>query len=117
MHWRRSAPSSPSSRTRPSGSSRRYCVPARVPLRILAVRERTVPLGAPMRNAAIGFAGMTASALAIVAEHQGRRVAGFAFDSIGRYAKGALLAERFMPRLLAAPPASLLDDSGLISPE
>jgi D(-)-tartrate dehydratase len=92
-------------------------VHARAPLRILAVRERTVALGAPMRNAAIGFASMTASALAIVAEHQGRRVAGFAFDSIGRYAKGALLAERFIPRLLAAPPASLLDDSGLISPD
>jgi L-alanine-DL-glutamate epimerase-like enolase superfamily enzyme len=70
-----------------------------------------------MRNAAIGFGSMTASALALVAEQEGRRVAGFAFDSIGRYGKGALLAERFIPRLLAAPPESLLDASGVIRPE
>jgi L-alanine-DL-glutamate epimerase-like enolase superfamily enzyme len=92
-------------------------VPAKAPFRILQVRERTVSLAAPMRNAAIGFGSMTASALALVAEHAGRRVAGFAFDSIGRYGKGALLAERFLPRLLAASPASLVDASGLISPE
>jgi L-alanine-DL-glutamate epimerase-like enolase superfamily enzyme len=70
-----------------------------------------------MRNAAIGFGAMTASALALCIEHEGRRVAGFAFDSIGRYGKGALLAERFIPRLLATPAASLVDAFGVISPE
>src|SRR3954471_6619222 len=117
MRSHRSAWSSLSSRIRPSGSCRRSPVPGSTPLRLLRVQERTVPLGAPMRNAAIGFASMTASALAIVAEHEGRRAAGFAFDSIGRYGKGALLAERFIPRLLAAAPASLNDDSGIIDPQ
>ena len=86
-------------------------------MRILGAREQTVPLGAAMRNAAIAFDEMTASALAIVADIDGRRIAGFAFDSIGRYAKGGLLRERFLPRLLAAAPETLLDASGVIDPE
>jgi L-alanine-DL-glutamate epimerase-like enolase superfamily enzyme len=56
---------------------------------------------------------MTASAVALVADNGMR---GYAFDSIGRYGKGALLRERFFPRLLATPPESLLDRSGLIDP-
>lgn len=86
-------------------------------MRLLAARERTVPLGAPMRNASIAFDAMTASALALVAEHGDRRLAGFAFDSIGRYGKGGLLKERFLPRLLTAQPGSLLDKNGLLDPD
>ena len=87
-------------------------------MRILAVREATVPIGARMRNASIAFDTMTASALAIVTDRHvgGRAVVGYAFDSIGRYGKGGLLAERFVPRLLAAAPDQLLDASGLIDP-
>ena len=88
-------------------------------MKILAIREATVPIGAAMSNAAIAFDSMTASALAIVTDRtqDGKPVTGYAFDSIGRYGKGALLRERFIPRLLAASPDSLLDDSGLIAPE
>jgi D(-)-tartrate dehydratase len=87
-------------------------------MRITAIRECTVPIGASMHNASIAFDGMTASALAIVTDHVGggRKVVGYAFDSIGRYGKGGLLRERFMPRLLAADPHRLLDESGLIDP-
>ena len=87
-------------------------------MRILAIHERTVPVGSAMRNAAISFGGMTASALAIVTDHQvaGRPVIGYAFDSIGRYGKGGLLRERFIPRLLAAPAASLQCVDGLLDP-
>jgi L-alanine-DL-glutamate epimerase-like enolase superfamily enzyme len=66
-------------------------------LRIAELRERTVSIAAPMRNAAIGFGEMTASALVLVS---GDGTAGYAFDSIGRYGKGALLRERFFPRLV-----------------
>lgn len=87
-------------------------------MRILAIHERTVPIGSAMRNAAISFGGMTASALAIVTDHlvEGQPVVGYAFDSIGRYAKGGLLRERFIPRLLAAPAASLQAVDGLLDP-
>ena len=63
-----------------------------------------------MRNAAIGFGEMTASAVAIVSD---RGLTGYAFDSIGRYGKGALLRERFFPRLLNK---AIVDASGIIDP-
>jgi D(-)-tartrate dehydratase len=81
-------------------------------MRITDCRERTVGIGADMRNASIAFGGMTASALALVTD----RATGYAFDSIGRYGKGALLRERFLPRLLQAKPESLLDGAGLPDP-
>jgi L-alanine-DL-glutamate epimerase-like enolase superfamily enzyme len=88
-------------------------------VKILAIRETTVSLAAAMRNASISFGAMTASALAIVTDRMvdGQPVLGYAFDSIGRYGKGGLLRERFIPRLLAAAPESLLDAQGLPDPD
>jgi L-alanine-DL-glutamate epimerase-like enolase superfamily enzyme len=39
----------------------------------------------------------------------GERVIGYGFNSNGRYGQGALMRERFLPRLLGADPASLID--------
>jgi L-alanine-DL-glutamate epimerase-like enolase superfamily enzyme len=66
-------------------------------LRIVECRERSVPIGAPMRNASIAFDAMTASAVVLVADDGTK---GYAFDSIGRYGKGGLLRERFFPRIV-----------------
>jgi L-alanine-DL-glutamate epimerase-like enolase superfamily enzyme len=66
-------------------------------LKIVELRERTVSIAAPMRNAAVAFGEMTASAVAMVSDGG---ITGYAFDSIGRYGKGALLRERFFPRVL-----------------
>jgi L-alanine-DL-glutamate epimerase-like enolase superfamily enzyme len=79
-------------------------------MRIVEVRERTVSIAAPMRNAAIAFGEMTASAVAMVSD---RGITGYAFDSVGRYGKGSLLRERFFPRLLNQ---ELNDETGLIDP-
>ncbi len=75
-------------------------------MRIVAIREKTVALSSGVRNASIGFRGMTASALAMVSDviRDGRPVTGLAFDSVGRYGHGGLLRERFVPRVLAADP-------------
>jgi L-alanine-DL-glutamate epimerase-like enolase superfamily enzyme len=43
-----------------------------------------------------------------------RGITGYAFDSIGRYGKGALLRERFFPRLAGRD--DLVDGSGMIDP-
>ena len=82
-------------------------------MRITAIHERNVPIAAPMRNAAIGFDEMTASAVAIETDviRGGRPVIGYGFSSIGRYAHGGLLRERFAPRLLAAAPADYRDEA------
>ncbi len=72
-----------------------------------------------MRNASIAFDGMTASALALVSDQvrNGRPVVGYAFDSIGRYGKGGLLRDRFIPRILSASSKELLDGDSLPDPQ
>ena len=87
-------------------------------MKISAIHEATLPIGSAMRNASIAFDQMTASALVIRTDESigGEALVGLAFDSIGRYGKGGLLRERFIPRLLAAPPEALRDDQGLIDP-
>jgi L-alanine-DL-glutamate epimerase-like enolase superfamily enzyme len=83
-------------------------------LRILDIRETTVPIKSSIRNAYIDFSQMTVSALALVTDvmRNGERVIGFGFNSNGRYAPAGLLCDRFIPRLRAADPQSLVDDTG-----
>ena len=87
-------------------------------MKITAIHEATLPIGSAMRNASIAFDQMTASALVIRTDQSigGQALVGLAFDSIGRYGKGGLLRERFIPRLLAAAPSDLLDEHGHIDP-
>jgi D(-)-tartrate dehydratase len=87
-------------------------------MRIVAVRDAVVPIKSEIRNAYIDFSQMTASVVAVVTDavRDGRPVVGFGFNSNGRYACQGLLRERFIPRLTAAKPDSLLDDRGLIDP-
>jgi len=80
-------------------------------MRIVDIREKTVAISSPIANAFIDFSQMTCSVVALVTDvvRDGRPVVGFGFNSNGRYAQGALLRERFLPRLSAADPASLVD--------
>jgi hypothetical protein len=57
---------------------------------------------------------MTTSVVAVITDvvRNGRPVCGFAFNSTGRYACGAQMRARFIPRILSADPGSLLNDSG-----
>jgi D(-)-tartrate dehydratase len=83
-------------------------------VRITAIRETAVPLNSTLRNSSIDFTEMTTSVVAVITDvlREGRPVAGFAFNSTGRYACGAAMRERFIPRLLRADPETLLDESG-----
>ncbi|WP_416050578.1 mandelate racemase/muconate lactonizing enzyme family protein [Cupriavidus basilensis] len=83
-------------------------------VRIIDVREVTKPISSPIRNAYIDFSKMTTSLVAVVTDafRDGKRVIGYGFNSNGRYGQGGLIRERFAPRILAADPASLLDDAG-----
>jgi L-alanine-DL-glutamate epimerase-like enolase superfamily enzyme len=87
-------------------------------VRIIAIRERAVPVQSAMRHAAFDFSEMTTSVVAVITDvvRGGRPVIGYAFNSTGRYACGAAMRERFIPRLLAAPPESLQDADGLLDP-
>ncbi|WP_427914570.1 mandelate racemase/muconate lactonizing enzyme family protein [Ramlibacter sp. MMS24-I3-19] len=83
-------------------------------MQILDIRETTCAIASPIRNAYIDFSKMTLSLVAVVTDvvRDGRRVVGYGFNSNGRYGQGALMRERFIPRLKEAEPASLLDDAG-----
>ncbi|HEX7067631.1 MAG TPA: mandelate racemase/muconate lactonizing enzyme family protein, partial [Candidatus Limnocylindria bacterium] len=83
-------------------------------MRITDIRERTVSIGTPIANAVIDFSAMTISLVAVVTDvvRDGRPVIGFGFNSNGRYGQGALIRDRFAPRILAADPSELIDDEG-----
>jgi L-alanine-DL-glutamate epimerase-like enolase superfamily enzyme len=83
-------------------------------MKIVEVREKTFPIASAIRNAFIDFSKMTLSAVAVVTDavRDGKRVVGYGFNSNGRYGQGALLRDRFIPRILEADPRTLLDDSG-----
>src|SRR5438876_12171731 len=83
-------------------------------MRLVDIRECAVPLKSDIRNSSFDFSEMTTSVVAVLTDvvRDGRRVTGFAFNSTGRYACGAAMRARFIPRILAADPQSLLDDTG-----
>ena len=86
-------------------------------MRIVDIRERAIPLKSDLKNSSFDFSEMTTSVVAVITDvvRAGRPVAGFAFNSTGRYACGAQMRERFIPRVLRADPKSLLDASGTTS--
>ena len=83
-------------------------------MRIKAIREIAIPINSTIRNAVFDFSEMTTSVVAVITDvmRDGKWVAGFAFNSTGRYACGAQMRERFIPRILKAKPETLLNDSG-----
>jgi len=83
-------------------------------MRIVDIRETAVPIKSELRNSGFDFSEMTTSVVAVITDvvRDGKPVAGFAFNSTGRYACGAQMRDRFIPRVLKAPPDSLLDDTG-----
>ena len=83
-------------------------------MKILDIRETVAPIKSNIRNSYIDFSQMTVSVLAVITDviRDGKRVVGYGFNSNGRYAASGLLRDRFIPRLKAAEPPSLLDDTG-----
>jgi len=87
-------------------------------LRILDIRETAVPLKSKLANSSFDFSEMTTSVVAVITDviRGGKPVCGFAFNSTGRYACGAQMRARFIPRILSAVPDTLLDAGGLLDP-
>ena len=83
-------------------------------MRIVDIREKTLPISSPIRNAYIDFSKMTLSLVAVITDviRDGKPVIGYGFNSNGRYGQGMLMRERFIPRIMEADPASLVDDAG-----
>ena len=88
-------------------------------MRIVDIRETSVPLKSTLANSSIDFSEMTTSVVAVITDvkRSGKPVCGFAFNSTGRYACGAQMRARFIPRILKAPPDSLLDATVNFAPD
>jgi len=82
-------------------------------MKIIDIREQTLPISSPIRNAYIDFSKMTLSLVAVITDviRDGKPVVGYGFNSNGRYGQGMLMGERFIPRVLEATPESLLNDA------
>jgi D(-)-tartrate dehydratase len=83
-------------------------------MKIVAIRETRAPISSKIANAYIDFSKMTCSVVAVITDviRDGKPVVGFGFNSNGRYDQSSLLRERFIPRIMEADPASLLNDAG-----
>src|SRR5947208_13015919 len=83
-------------------------------MRIVDIRETAIPLKSELKNSSTDFSEMTTSVVAVITDvvREGKPVAGFAFNSTGRYACGAQMRARFIPRVLKAEPKSLLNEAG-----
>ena len=82
-------------------------------MRILEIRERTVPISR-YGDPAIPSGGLDTSVVAVVTDimRDGTPVVGFGFSSIGRFGQAGLIRDRFSPRLLAATDDDLCNERG-----
>ncbi|WP_448949917.1 enolase C-terminal domain-like protein [Labrys neptuniae] len=82
-------------------------------MRILDIRERSLPISRYAGPAPAG--GLTTSVVAIRIDTggSGQPITGYGYASVGRYAQGGLIRERFAPRLLKAADGLVGEDGGL----
>lgn len=83
-------------------------------MQIVAARDLTVPLAGDVSNAVVSFTGHTVSLVALLSDQvrSGRRIVGYGFNSIGRFAQSGILRERLFPRVLRSKPETLLAADG-----
>lgn len=83
-------------------------------MRITEIRETAVPINSTIRNAVFDFSEMTTSVVAVITDvvRHGKPIVGYAFNSTGRYACGAQMRARFIPRIMRQQPESLLNAAG-----
>jgi len=89
-------------------------------VKIVDIREISVPLKSNLRNSVFDFSEMTTSVVAVISDivRDGKPLIGYAFNSTGRYACGAQMRDRFIPRILKTKPEDYLNEAGTnLSPE
>ena len=89
-------------------------------MKIVDIREIAVPLKSNIRNSVFDFSEMTTSVVAVISDviQDGKPLIGYAFNSTGRYACGAQMRDRFIPRILKTNPEDYLNETDTnFSPE
>ena len=84
QHWANAASSTIISTPQPTRN------PQETPVKIVEIREKTIPINSAIRNAYIDFSKMTLSLVAVVTDviRDGKPVVGYGFNSNGRYGQG-----------------------------
>jgi D(-)-tartrate dehydratase len=82
-------------------------------MRIVDIRELSVPISR-YADSLVPSGGLTTSMVALITDviRDGKPIVGYGFASIGRFAQGGLIRERFAPRMLAARDIEVMDDAG-----
>src|SRR4030095_8284038 len=83
-------------------------------MRITDIRETSIALNSTLQNSSCDFSEMPTSVVAVITDvkRDGKPVVGYAFNSTGRYACGAQMRARFIPRILKADAKTLLNEAG-----
>src|SRR5215467_3879365 len=82
-------------------------------MRIVDIREISVPISR-YADSTVPSGGLNTSVVAVITDvvRDAKPIVGYGFASIGRFAQGGLIRERFAPRLLAASDSELTDPGG-----
>ncbi|UXX83164.1 enolase C-terminal domain-like protein [Roseovarius pelagicus] len=82
-------------------------------MKILDIVTQSVKLEGAISNAVVSFDDHDVSLVAVISDvvRDGKPVVGIGFNSIGRYAQRGILMDRIRPRILGAPPTSLLNEN------
>ena len=82
-------------------------------MRIVDICHASIPISR-YADPALSSGGLDTSVVAVATDvvRDGRRVVGYGFGSIGRFAQDGLIRDRFAPRLLRAEMTSLLTEDG-----
>jgi L-alanine-DL-glutamate epimerase-like enolase superfamily enzyme len=82
-------------------------------VRIVDIRDVSLPISR-YADPAMPSGGLTTSLVAVITDvlRDGKPIVGYGFASIGRFAQGGLIRERFAPRLLAATDTEIMDAAG-----
>ena len=81
-------------------------------MRIIDIKEKSIKLNLSLSNSMFSFKEMTTSIVKVDIDDGKDIHTGYAFNSTGRYACGAQMRNRFIPRLLSAADDELLDNNG-----
>lgn len=86
-------------------------------MRIVEIREQTVAISRYL-DPALPSGGLNTSIVAVITDvwREGKPVVGFGFSSMGRFAQGGLIRERFAPRLLSSPEEPVGERTGSLDP-
>ena len=82
-------------------------------MRIVDIREASRPISRYV-DPAVPSGGLNTSIVAVITDviRDNRPVVGYGFASVGRFAQGGLIRERFAPRLIAASEGEVIDQAG-----